>query len=469
MKVHIDVRPDNKKNILTLLEELGYALPCNCHGAHLCNGRNYTFDCSLIPIEPIEIELPAISHKLRSIALEELTPQEGPGDTLLIDLGTTTIALALIRQEDGLLRQTTTFANPQSRFGADVIARIHAATSGAGHKLQQCVRDALRNEVSLLCRRNHQQLSELRHCYIGGNTTMIHLLMGFDCTSLGHSPFTIRESSPKPFEYNSCLVHIAPWISAFVGGDITAGLSACQMFKPHQTTLFVDLGTNGEMVLVHDGVFYTAAASAGPAFEGGGLSCGCPGIPGAIRSVSLRRLHPVLDTIDNKLPTGLCGSGAISLCGELIRHDYITKESILTDRFPEDGIFLSYDPQGNALRFTADDLRNVQLATAAIAAGIDTLLKEAGLDFSEVGQLYLGGGFGYHISLSDCDTLGLFSCIPSSRIETLGNTCLRGLYQWALAEDAVRVPENCHSINLAEHSYFKQQFVQHMCFPPIFP
>lgn len=465
MKVHIDAGPDNKKNILTLLEELGCPLPCNCHGTRRCSGKNYSFDCSMIPSSPMDVDLPSFSRKIRGIALEDLIPGAGPADTLLIDLGTTTIALALICQENGRLRQATSFANPQIHYGADVIARIQAASSGSGEEMQRCIKEQLENEVLLLCKRNHQEPSEIGLCFIGGNTTMIHLLFGYDCRSLGHSPFTIQEKSPVTFFYGSCLVKTAPWISAFVGGDITAGLFSCQMLQLRQTALFIDLGTNGEMVLSHDETCYAAATAAGPAFEGSGLSCGCPGISGAIRKVTLRRLRPALETIDNRLPVGLCGSGAISLCAELVRHHMITKEGILTNRFPPEGILLAYDSQGGPLRFTADDLRNVQLAVAAIAAGIDTLLKEAKLSPSKIDRLYLGGGFGFFLSLEDCETLGLFSRIPISRIEPLGNTCLRGLYHWAVTGETLESPKKCISLNLADRPYFQEQFVHHMTFP----
>ena len=465
MKVHVNASQDNKKNILTLLEELGYSLPCNCHGTHRCSGQNYSFDCAMVPTAPVEVELLPSPHEISSIALENLPLRKGPADTLLIDLGTTTIALALIQQENGKLRQTAVFANPQIRYGMDVIARIQASSSGAGKEMQHCMKEQLEKEILLLCQRNHQKPSDLVCCFIGGNTTMIHLLMGYDCGSLGHSPFTIQQTSPTPFWYGSCLVKIAPWISAFVGGDILVGLSACQMLQPRQATLFVDLGTNGEMVLSHNGTLYTAATAAGPALEGSGLSCGCPGIPGAIRKVRLRRLHPSLETIDNQLPIGLCGSGAISLCAELVHRQYVTEEGILTDRFPTNGILLSHTRKGEHLRFTASDLRNVQLAIAAIAAGIDTLLKEAGLLPSEIQQLYLGGGFGFFLSLEDCDTLGLFSQIPVSRIKALGNTCLRGLYQWSVIDETLEIPKKCISLNLADSSYFQEQFVHHMAFP----
>ena len=465
MKVLIHADKNNNKNILTLLEEQGYSLPCNCHGAHRCNGKNYSFDCSLIPTTPLEVELPASSRTIQSIALEDMQPDAGPADTLLIDLGTTTIALALIDSETGALRQCSTSANPQISYGTDVIARIQAACTGALSDMQHCIQHHLEEETAQLCRKNHQEPVSLRFCYIGGNTTMIHLLMGYDCTSLGQSPFTIRASSPKPFIKNHCLVTIAPWISAFVGGDITAGLSACDMPDAHSTTLFVDLGTNGEMVLCHKGSLYPAATAAGPAMEGGGLSCGCPGIPGAIRSVRLRKLRPLLDTIGNQMPIGLCGSGAISLCADLLRKQYITKEGVLTDSFPSEGILLAQNPQGNPLRFTADDLRNIQLAVAAIAAGIDTLLKEAGITASDVETLYLGGGFGFHLSLADCETIGLFSQIPISRIKVKGNSCLQGLYRHAIEKTDFLLPESCTAFNLAEIAGFQEHFIRHMVFP----
>ncbi len=464
MKIRVNANQNNKKNILTLLEELGYSLPCNCHGAHRCSGHTYPFDCSLIPSAPLEVELPNADNQITGIALEKLSPKKGPADTLLIDLGTTTIALALIHQKSGELRQAATSANPQIRYGSDVIARIQAASAGALSELQSCIQNHLEQEITQLCRKNQQEPSDLKFCYIGGNTTMIHLLMGYDCSSLGHSPFSIQYPSPEPFYHHSCLVTIAPWISAFVGGDITAGISACNMSDSPAASLFVDLGTNGEMVLHHQNTFYTAATAAGPALEGGGLSCGCAGISGAIQSVSLKRLRPVLNTIGNQLPTGLCGSGAISLCAELLRHEYITSDGVLTARFPREGILLAHNTQGRALTFTPDDLRNVQLAVAAIAAGIDTLLHQAGLSPSEISTLYLGGGFGFHLNLEDCSTLGLFSQIPVSRIKTMGNTCLRGLYKQAVTGALQVVPESCLSLNLAKSSYFQKQFIHHMTF-----
>ena len=195
---------------------------------------------------------------------------------------------------------------------------------------------------------------------------MIHLLFGYDCTSLGHSPFTIKAPSPEPLSIGNCTVYTAPWISAFVGGDITAGLLSRHLPSSGENALFLDLGTNGEMVLGHKENSIPAATAAGPAFEGNGLSCGCPGIPGAISHVVLRNLFPSLTTINNAHPIGICGSGAISLCAELLRKHYVTSDGVLTEKFKTDGIVLSKSPDGKSITFLPEDFRSIQLAIAPL-------------------------------------------------------------------------------------------------------
>ncbi len=464
MSVTVYADEKNKKTILTLLEEMGYTLPCNCQGSHLCNGRRYSFDCAMIPKEPITVSLSKDSQKLHSVSLEQMTPVPGRGDTLLADLGTTSIALALIHRHTGELRQTIVFPNPQKKYGADVVSRIQSSIQGSRDILQKELIDSLTEYASALCQRNHQAVSEISHCFIAGNTTMIHLLLNYDCTPLSGSPFAIKEPQPEPFFYHQCRVQILPWISAFVGGDITAGLYSCSMISSEETSLLIDLGTNGEMVLSHDGNLYAAATAAGPAFEGNGLSCGCPAIPGAVSRVALKRLRPALTTIENKLPLGICGSGAISLAAEMLRHDYMTRDGLLTDKFPADGIFLGSTPDGSPLSFTAEDLRNVQLSIAAVAAGIDTLTQAAAVSPDEVSHIYLGGGFGFYLNLDDCQTLGMFSSLIQERIEPMGNTCLKGLYQLAVSPDQSIPAPQVHAVNLAESQYFQSRFISHMTY-----
>ncbi len=465
MRISITATEDNTKDILTLIEEMGYDLPCNCHGAHRCDGRVYAFDCSAIPTSSIEVDLPMTSSDIHSISIEDMSLTDGLADTLLIDLGTTTIALTLLSRQSGQIRLTSTYANPQIRYGSDVISRIQAAHSGYADALRQSVRTSLEREVSSLCQRNHQDISSLTHCYIGGNTTMIHILLGYDCTSLGHSPFEVIEDSPSPRTYKGCKVYFAPWISAYVGGDISAGLLACPIASSDDTALFVDLGTNGEIVLSHHGDLYATATAAGPAFEGSGLSCGCPAIPGAIYKVKLKPLRPALETIDNRMPTGICGSGAISLYAELLRLGYFTDEGILSDSFPSDGLVIGRSATGDPIRYTAEDLEHVRLAVAAIAAGIDTLADIAGISTSAIEHIYLAGGFGFSLPPEDCETVGLFSSIPSSSIQVMGNTCLLGLYQWAVGATHIVTPDSVTSVNLAESSVFQERYLYHLAHP----
>lgn len=472
MQITINTGTANTKTIPDLLEEMGYSLPCNCHGGHHCDGKNYPFDCSLVPKEPMTISLPDSPQKtLQGIALEDRITVPGPADTLLIDLGTTTIALALIDRSTGDVRQTLVFPNPQRQYGSDVIARIHASLHGKRSQLKHMVTEALTHQVSALCQKNHQSLSGLSRCFIAGNTAMIHLLMGYDCTPLSRSPFLLEQASPGPFYYKDCKIYVLPWFSAFVGGDITAGMYACHMeVSPScgkAASLLIDLGTNGEMLLCHKGCYYSTATAAGPAFEGNGLSCGCPGIPGAISRVRLMPLRPALTTIDHRLPVGLCGSGAISICAELLRQGYVTKEGILTDRFPAGGILLGYSPSRTALYFLPEDFRHIQLSVAAIAAGIDTLAREADISPADISSVYLGGGFGFYLEPDACERLGLFSSIPASHIRPMGNTCLRGLFRYACHTEDTPLPSppSTHIVSLADYPYFQKQFISHMTYP----
>lgn len=465
MKITIMADKHNKKTILTLLEEQGCSLPCNCHGQHHCNGNRYSFDCSLIPKAPMTIDFLPSVDSLSALAFHNKETTAGNGDTLLLDIGTTTVAFALIDKKTGALRQMSTAANSLQTYGADVISRIQASCEGHTREMQSLLIDLMKKETRKLCSINKQEPSELLSCYIGGNTTMIHLLMGYCCAPLSGSPFMIEATSPTSFLYEQCEIFIAPWLSAFIGGDIVAGIHACAMNNANDTNLLLDLGTNGEMVLAHNGKLYATSVAAGPAFEAGNLQCGCPSISGAIQNVTIRPLRPTIKTIDNKLPIGLCGSGAISLCAEFIRKGYVTKDGILTNRFPANGYLLGITDNNKPILFTAEDFRQIQLAVAAVAAGIDSLCHKVGISASEVNRVYLGGGFGFHLSLEDGNVLGLFSDLRTEVIEASGNTCLQGLYKCATKNISLDLTVSVETINLADDAYFQKQFIKHMTFP----
>lgn len=464
MKITIKPPANNTKNILTLLEEAGYTLPCNCHGARLCNGRQYSFDCSMVPQNTVTVSLEKETESIEGLSLTPDSPSSLMTDAVLVDIGTTTIALSLINTEHKKILASSSFANPQRSFGKDVISRIQSSLQGNSDSLKQCLCQSLKQELSTLCQKSGQAVHNIKSAYLGGNTTMIHLLLGYDVSSLSRSPFTVRETSPEPFCYGSCRVTILPWISAFIGGDITAGILACRL-EQHDSALFLDLGTNGEMVLKVRDHYYACSTAAGPAFEGNGLSCGCAAVAGAVSSVSVKPLGCLCQTIDNKLPVGICGSGALSLCSDLIRKHYVTADGILTRRFPEKGIFLSRKADGSSLYFTADDFRTIQLAKAAIGAGIDILLSEAGLTAPELDHIFLGGGFGFYVSVKDCETLGLLPSRTRHSVQALGNTCLTGLFNYATKNCSLPDISHIQTISLANHPDFQSKYLEHMKFP----
>lgn len=470
MNITIHATPENTKTILDLAEEQGFSLPCNCHGANVCGGKQYNFPCGQIPHQDITVQIPG-KKDFSGITLNAESDKSRLPDSLLIDLGTTTVAMVFYHSESQSVYHSEVFPNPQRNYGADVISRINYDVKfHEDYTLKTLICDEISNRYHAVISSNHN--IAIQTCLIGGNTTMIHLLMGYPLEGMKASPFTPYPAKNLSLSYDNCTVHILPWLSAFIGGDIVAGLLSLDFDRRADTCILADLGTNGELVLLHQGTLYTASTAAGPAFEGGGLSCGCPAVPGAISDVTWNRIMPKLQTIDNKLPIGICGSGAISMLSQLITHGYLLPSGVLSEQFPEEGLLLSKTVFSGNLMFTANDIRQMQLAIAAIGAGIDTLCHQAGIAHTDIDHLYLAGGLGYNISLEKASRTGLFSEIACSKITSVGNSCLNGLA--AISSDSFSLhnrinrlkEQSCEQI-LANDAYFEKQFIRHMTYESI--
>lgn len=469
MEITLHGTPENTKSILDLLEDQGISLPCNCHGANACGGKQYSFPCSLIPHEDITVTV----HPRESFGGLALSAEQNKThlpDTLLIDLGTTTVAMVYYSSLHKTVFYSEVFPNPQLPYGADVISRIKYSTETSyDHELTHIICETLSQHYhSFLA--SHNTIS-INTCLIGGNTTMIHLLLGLSLENMKGAPFIPTDLTPDKlcFYRGPAKIHILPWLSAFIGGDILSGMLYLNFDKRKDASILIDLGTNGELSLLYDQTIYTAGTAAGPAFEGGGLSCGIPAVPGAICDVTLKGAVPQTKTIGNKLPTGICGSGAISILSQLLSCQFMEVSGVLTHKFPEEGLFLSRTPSGQEIRFTRQDVRQMQLAAAAIGTGIDTLCHTAGISIRDVDQLYLAGGLGCHINISKAALTGMFSSMKTNRIHAVGNSCLLGLASISRKpeEASQRIEtlrQRTHEVILADDDYFEKHFIRHMTY-----
>ena len=382
-----------------------------------------------------------------------LSPMEGEYGAA-VDLGTTTIVLQLLHLPDGKNLSAVSCENPQRMLASDVIGRIDTALKGGLPVLKNLVRSCVDTlEKEAFARAGLRgRLADVR--VITGNTTMLYLFSGRMPASLAAAPF----QADCLFGMREGRDVLPPCMSAFVGADITCAVLASRMVQKPETALLMDVGTNGEIALWHRGVLRCCAAAAGPAFEGGGISCGTAGVPGAVDSVSAENGCLAYTTLQSAPACGLCGSGLIDLIAALLE----------TGQIDETG-FLEKDVQlAEGVTLTRQDVRQVQLAKGAIAAGIRTLLREAAVSVDEVETLYIAGGFGSRLNLKSAARIGLIPAELVPRAEVLGNASLDGACRLLLSEayrkEAAETAKNARCLNAASCPGFSEDFVACMLF-----
>lgn len=395
---------------------------------------------------------------------------------LAVDIGTTTIAISLIELENSKTVDTYTGVNHQRLYGADIISRIKAAGEGKRTELQNSIRkDLLEGFEKLLIRQNidHTLIKEV---VIAGNTTMGHILLGFDLDSLGVYPFTPVDIGliQKPFvdvfrdSFFNCQVTILPGISAFVGGDIVAGLYFNGFMEQDSMNLFLDLGTNGEMALGNRERLLATSTAAGPAFEGGNITWGMGSIQGAISSVIIEKDRALYETIGGKEPIGICGTGVIDIMSELIKTGIVDNTGLLNEENRREGYFLAKSPSELNITFTQKDIRELQLAKAAVRAGIEILFYRYGIQYKDVENVYLAGGFGYKIHQENAINIGLLPKELSKKIKTVGNTSLGGAVKYLKDKNAIKAFDQLkrmtQEINLPMDDYFNDFFMKYINF-----
>lgn len=417
-----------------------------------------------------------------------------PGQKCLgiaLDIGTTSIVAELVDLESGKTLGTRSCLNPQTAFGGDVLTRISYATNQAGgvQTLQAEVVKGINQLIDHLCIDQETSCQEIYEIVAAGNATMLHLLLGVQPRSLAVAPYRPVFTHPLEASPGSLGIGIAPGgvvtllpsASAFVGADIIAGLLATGFHHSQKPSLFIDIGTNGEIVALKDGLLAATSSAAGPALEGMNISCGCRAERGAIAAVAFAEEGNVsVKTLGDATPVGLCGSGLIDLVAELARTGVIEPggrfvknqclPAVLADRLMEfQGQRAFLVSEEGQVFLTQKDIRQVQLAKGAIATGIALLLKELNLSCGEIRQVLIAGAFGYHLNPPSLAATGLLPAELRDKIIFVGNTAKEGAKAVLLNRDAAReVQDICRRINIKELSFqpgFQECFVQQLAFP----
>lgn len=394
---------------------------------------------------------------------------------IAVDIGTTTVAAYLVDYGEAAVVAAASCLNRQRAFGADVIARIDRAMSGreALEELAELIRADLRSLAEQLLAKAGRSAQEIRDFAVVGNTTMLHLFAAVDPSGIATAPFTpaftnlVRgRAEDYGLPYPRAELVLAPSIAGYVGGDITAGIRAVHMEEAERPSLLLDLGTNGEMALGDRSGILSCATAAGPAFEGAAISCGIGGVAGAVDSVYWQEGKLMNTTIGRRPPIGICGSGIIDAAACLVSSGIADETGALAKPFDEKGFTIAAD-----LRFTQADLRQIQLAKAAVAAGIATLLKERGIGTAEVEKVYLAGGFGSYLRPESAARIGLVPPELLSKIVAVGNAAGHGALRMLLfkSENAAleALQEKTRYIELSDSAYFRDRYIEEMFFPGI--
>jgi uncharacterized 2Fe-2S/4Fe-4S cluster protein (DUF4445 family) len=419
------------------------------------------------------------------------------GHGAAIDIGTTTVVCYLVDLARARQIGVSAFANPQQAFGADVVSRIvYAHQSGERlAEVQSCLVRAIEEHLVELCSRHGVSLEAVSKLTAVGNLTMMHLFRGVDPWPLGVAPYRPVFTETPPVAAGvlgfqrlaHARVRLLPGVGGQIGSDAVAGLLALGLAGWRKPSLFIDLGTNGEIVLLSRQMAVGCSCAAGPAFEGVHISSGMAAVAGAVERVEEEDGGLRLDTIDGAPPLGLCGSGladalAVLLCcglllpsGRLLGPGQVPADvpSGLRARVREDGgqrrFVLHEDKSGKPIQLTQADIRQVQLAKAAIRTGIESILEEAGVEPESIERVFVGGAFGSSMRAESLLALGMLPEALRGRIHPVGNVAGMGaklaLMFPGRLRAARRLARRIRHVSLAERPDFSSRFASYLRFP----
>ena len=439
-------------------------------------------------------------YKVTAVVVDDVLIAVEPGDTtgrrfgIAFDLGTTTVVATLLDLSTGTPVAVESMLNKQQPFGADVITRISATMMdpGALDKLQQLAAETLGELTRAVCAQGGVRADEVYEVAVAGNATMTHIVLGIDPEPLGMAPFIMAARLwPEVLAADvglAAAVHpraravVFPSFGAYVGGDITAGLMASGMDRDARVRLFIDIGTNCEIVLGNRDWLLATAAPAGPAFEGAAIRCGMRAADGAIEVVTITADEVSLKVIGDAEPQGLCGSGLVDAVTGLVRTGLLDDSGRFISKAPgiagrlttvgQERVFvLHWRGSGaqDSIYLSQRDVRELQFAKAAIATGWQILLEEAGLTPADVKQVLLAGSFGSYLSAASAIRIGLVPEVPVTRVVAAGNVAGEGakMALLSLRERAggLALLEEVRYVELSDRADFNDRFIEQLAFP----
>ncbi len=415
-----------------------------------------------------------------------------------VDIGTTTIAAYLYSLNNGRRISVKSTLNPQKRYGADVISRIEYSSRSTENRNEMCktLLEGINALISDLVNESKINTEDIYEAVFVGNTSMLHFMMNISAEKIAVAPFIPVTTDMHKFkasllgiDINPCgCVVLLPCVSAYIGADTISAVLASRMFNDKEISLLIDIGTNGEMVLGCKKWMLSCSVAAGPAFEGANIKNGTGGIEGAIDKVYIEN-GLKYTTIGNKSPLGVCGSGVIDAVAAMLESGVIDETGRIVEpeemeqKIPIDmkSRLMVYDGQkafiiekkdntqtGADIVITQKDIREVQNAKAAIAAGIQTLARHAGIKIDDIKKVYLAGGFGNHMNIESAVKIGLIPSELCKKIEFIGNAAgigaVESLLSEELLEETLNIKKQIRYVELSADKDFSENYIENMIF-----
>ena len=415
------------------------------------------------------------------------------GYGVVIDIGTTTVVTALIDLKTGEELANASMINAQKRYGLDVLTRItyeYEHPDCGINDLQQAIVNSINGMIEEACKEADVNREEIREIDVAANCTMMHMLLGADARSIGRSPYKPEFTEAKILPARDigieaakdALLYCLPQVSAYIGADIVAGTYVCELHKERGNVLFIDIGTNGEIVLASKGRLLCCSCAAGPALEGMNISSGMRAAEGAIEDVRITRQGIEVDVIGGQEPAGLCGSGILAVVKELLRTGIVKKTGAFVKkekldkadyRYPmirlngtKREFILFKEPE---LLVTQGDVRQVQLAKGAILSGFTALLGKAGIGMEDLDKVMIAGQFGAHLPAESLIGTGILPKEVEGRLVYVGNSSKTGAYMTLMSgkvkQEIEALAGEMEYMELAETENYERIFTESMIFP----